>query len=122
MLFMSKRQTTIDFVCFLHSQEEALHETGVLLEDEDPKAEVKLKSTLEELASGCLKYVAIAKNSSSGAGSGKTKLDKERMKLCQREMVCAERKSCFVNLLALLTTSPRQTLNSIFSVIFSFLF
>lgn len=70
-----------------NSQEEGLHETNLMIDEEDPKAEVKLKSSLEELASGCLKYVAITKNSLAGPGSGKTKLDKERMKLCQREIV-----------------------------------
>lgn len=48
---------------------------------------VKLRTTLEELASSCLKYVTITKDSLTGAGSGKTKLDKERIKLCQREIV-----------------------------------
>lgn len=57
------------------------------MEEEDTRAEVKLRTTLEELASGCMKYVSISKNSSTGPGSGKTKLDKERMKLCQREIV-----------------------------------
>lgn len=73
-------------------QEESLHETGSLLENEDARAEVKLRTTLEELASGCMKYVAITKNSLTGAGTGKTKLDKERMKLCEREIVslCCE--------------------------------
>lgn len=57
------------------------------MEDEDARAEVKLRTTLEELASGCAKYVAITKNSLTGPGTGKTKLDKERMKLCEREAV-----------------------------------
>lgn len=48
---------------------------------------VKLRTTLEELASSCLNYVSITKDSLTGAGSGKTKLDKERIKLCQREIV-----------------------------------
>lgn len=52
---------------------------------------MKLRTTLEELASGCLKYVAITKNSLTGAGTGKTKLDKERMKLCEREIVITKR-------------------------------
>lgn len=68
-------------------QEEGLHQTHLFIEDEDTRAEVKLRSTLEELASGCLKYVAITKNSLTGPGTGKTKLDKERMKLCEREIV-----------------------------------
>lgn len=72
---------------FIHSQDEGLHETGALIEDEDSRAEVKLRTTLEELASGCMKYVAITKNSLTGPGTGKTKLDKERIKLCEREIV-----------------------------------
>lgn len=71
----------------MNGQDEGLHETGIFIEDEDARAEVKLRTTLEELASGCLKYVAITKNSLTGLGSGKTKLDKERMKLCEREIV-----------------------------------
>lgn len=72
---------------FVHLQEEGLHETGALIEDEDSRAEVKLRTTLEELASSAMKYVAITKNSLTGPGTGKTKLDKERMKLCEREIV-----------------------------------
>lgn len=64
-----------------------MHETNSLIEGEDTRAEVKLRSTLEEVASSCAKYVAITKNSLTGPGTGKTKLDKERMKLCQREIV-----------------------------------
>lgn len=66
-----------------------MHETNLLIENEDARAEVRLRSTLEELASGCLKYVAITKSSLTGPGTGKTKLDKERMKLCEREIVNA---------------------------------
>lgn len=72
---------------FPFCQEEGLHDTNTLIENEDARAEVKLRTTLEELASGCLKYVAITKNSLTGPGTGKTKLDKERMKLCEREIV-----------------------------------
>ena len=72
---------------FVGLQEEGLHETGAFIEDEDSRGEVKLRTTLEELASGCMKYVAITKNSLTGQGTGKTKLDKERMKLCEREIV-----------------------------------
>ncbi|XP_055296702.1 otoferlin isoform X2 [Sitodiplosis mosellana] len=68
------------------AMEEGLHNTNSLIENEDARAEVKLRTTLEELASGCLKYVAITKNSLTGPGTGKTKLDKERMKLCEREI------------------------------------
>lgn len=54
---------------------------------EDSDTEIKLKQVLEELSVGCNKYVSIAKSSMTGPGTGKTKLDKERMKLCQRDIV-----------------------------------
>uniref|UniRef100_A0A1I8P4F1 C2 domain-containing protein n=1 Tax=Stomoxys calcitrans TaxID=35570 RepID=A0A1I8P4F1_STOCA len=66
--------------------EDGLHETGHMIENEDPKAEVRLRSTLEELASACVRYQTITKANGVGPGSGKTKLDKERMKLCTREI------------------------------------
>lgn len=62
-------------------------QTRKLLEEEDPKAEVKLRTTLEDFAIACTKYLTITKSNITGPGSGKTKLDKERMKLCQREIV-----------------------------------
>lgn len=81
------QQLQSDMKNFTHLQEEGLHETGALIDDEDSRAEVKLRTTLEELASSAMKYVAITKNSLTGPGTGKTKLDKERMKLCEREIV-----------------------------------
>lgn len=53
---------------------------------EDPSSEKLLKTVLEELSSSCNRYVGISKSSATGPGVGKTKLDKERTKLCQREM------------------------------------
>lgn len=46
-----------------------------------------MRSCLEEVASSCNKYLQITKSCLTGPGSGKTKLDKERIKLCQREIV-----------------------------------
>ncbi|XP_037936219.1 otoferlin-like [Teleopsis dalmanni] len=66
--------------------EDGLQETKHYIEDEDPKAEVRLRTTLEELAATCVRYQTITKTNALGAGSGKTKLDKERQKLCQREI------------------------------------
>lgn len=53
---------------------------------EDSTCEKLLKSTLEELSDNCNRYVSISKSSVTGPGVGKTKLDKERAKLCQREL------------------------------------
>lgn len=66
--------------------EVGLAETLHFLEQEDPKAEVRLRSCLEELATDSNNYLQITKNTATGPGSGKTKLDKERLKLCQREI------------------------------------
>lgn len=52
---------------------------------QDPQ--VRLRSCLEELAVNCIKYVTVTRNAIvTGHGSGKTKLDKERIKLCVREI------------------------------------
>lgn len=65
-----------------------------MLNEEDPRAEVLLRGTLEELAFSCTQYLTNTKVGLSGQGTGKTKLDKERMKLCQREIVRHLIESC----------------------------
>lgn len=65
-------------------QEEGLSEVQSHLEDSS--CEKLLKATLEELSANCNRYVSISKSSVTGPGVGKTKLDKERTKLCQREL------------------------------------
>lgn len=57
------------------------------MEIDNPEVETRLKQVLDKLTTGCNKYVSNCKGSASGPGIGKTKLDKERMKLCQREIV-----------------------------------
>lgn len=64
--------------------EEGLSEVQSHLEDST--CEKLLKATLEELSANCNRYVSISKSSVTGPGVGKTKLDKERTKLCQREV------------------------------------
>ncbi|KAL0280303.1 UNVERIFIED_CONTAM: hypothetical protein PYX00_001638 [Menopon gallinae] len=66
--------------------EEGLSEVHSLMEAEDGTAEKALKALLEDVSMSCAKYINITKGTSTGAGTGKTKLDKERMKLCQREI------------------------------------
>lgn len=63
-----------------------LAETLNYIEQEDTKAEVRLRSCLEEVAINCNNYIQITKTTLTGPGTGKTKLDKERMKLSQREI------------------------------------
>ncbi|XP_026674830.1 otoferlin-like isoform X7 [Ceratina calcarata] len=64
--------------------EEGLSEAQ--LHTDDCSGEKLLKSALEELNSNCNRYVSISRSSLTGPGVGKTKLDKERTKLCQREL------------------------------------
>ncbi|XP_076249647.1 otoferlin isoform X2 [Calliopsis andreniformis] len=64
--------------------EEGLSEAQMHVDDSS--SEKILKSTLEELSSNCNRYVSINKSSLTGPGVGKTKLDKERTKVCQREL------------------------------------
>ncbi|TMW49673.1 hypothetical protein DOY81_005242 [Sarcophaga bullata] len=66
--------------------EDGLNETKRLIENEDTKVETRLRSILEDLAAACLRYQTITKTNSMSPGSGKTKLDKERIKLCLREI------------------------------------
>lgn len=68
-------------------QEEGLSEVHSLRELEDPNAEKGLRSVLEDLSISCAHFASITKGNGSGVGLGKTKLDKERLKLCQREIV-----------------------------------
>ncbi|KAG4068663.1 hypothetical protein HA402_002354 [Bradysia odoriphaga] len=86
--------------------EEGLIETNALLEEEDARAEVRLRSTLEDVATSCSKYITLTKSSQSGPGTGKTKLDKERMKLCIREIESIGNMSR--NLRALVTRSSMK--------------
>ncbi|XP_043482896.1 otoferlin-like isoform X2 [Leptopilina heterotoma] len=65
--------------------EEGLSEVQVHIED-STTCERLLKTVLEELHSNCNRYISISKSSTTGPGVGKTKLDKERAKLCQMEI------------------------------------
>lgn len=63
-----------------------LTETSHLIEQEDTKAEVRLRGCLEDLAVDCNNFLQITKATQAGPGTGKTKLDKERVKLLLREV------------------------------------
>lgn len=67
---------------------------------------MKLRGCLEEVATSCAKYITITKANQAGLGSGKTKLDKERMKLCIREIEATGNMSR--NLRALVTRSSMK--------------
>ena len=59
------------------------------LERKGMSTERRLRNVLDELATSCSRYYTLTsgKGSGGGGGAGRTKLDKERAKLCQREIV-----------------------------------
>jgi otoferlin len=71
------------------SQEEGLLESHLQIEAENVNMEKTLKQTLDDLAFGCGKYLSISRSYAAGTAAGKTKLDRERMKLCIREIASA---------------------------------
>ncbi|XP_057656510.1 otoferlin-like isoform X1 [Diorhabda carinulata] len=66
--------------------EDGLSEVNSAVEAEDPDMEIQLKRVLDDLSTRCAKYIILSKASLSEAETGKTKLDKEHLKLCQREI------------------------------------
>ncbi|XP_072418854.1 otoferlin isoform X3 [Chiloscyllium punctatum] len=64
--------------------EEGLNDVQEILKTEKPHPERRLRGVLEELSSGCIRFVSLANKDQSAAG--KTKLDRERLKSCIREM------------------------------------
>ncbi|KAJ1523524.1 hypothetical protein ONE63_001375 [Megalurothrips usitatus] len=66
--------------------EEGLAEVHSMSEQEDQTAERRLRAVLDDLNCACARYVSLAKQASSQPGSGKTKLDRERARLCEREI------------------------------------
>ena len=58
-----------------------------MVRQEKPYPERRLRGVLEELATGCSRYVTLAQGKGGGPSAGRNKLDKERLRLCQREIV-----------------------------------
>ena len=70
-------------------QEDGLSDVTHMLSLEKTGAERRLRVVLEDLGSSCSKYVTHSQNKLGGS-AGKTKLDKERQKMCQREAVSSK--------------------------------
>lgn len=71
--------------------EEGLSEVHGLSEQEDQSAERRLRAVLDDLNCACARYVSLVRQTSAQPGTGKTKLDRERARLCEREIVRSER-------------------------------
>ena len=71
-------------------QEENLTEFHAIQHESESQPEQKLKQILETLIENCSNYLSIAKSANAKATCAnhtRTKLDKERMRLCIREIV-----------------------------------
>ncbi|XP_054877385.1 otoferlin isoform X5 [Poeciliopsis prolifica] len=66
--------------------EEGLNDVQEIMKTEKAFPERRLRGVLEELAIGCSRYVTLANKDVNLAG--RTKLDRERLKSCMREMDC----------------------------------
>ncbi|XP_016359962.1 otoferlin-like [Sinocyclocheilus anshuiensis] len=64
--------------------EEGLNDVQEIIKTEKAYPERRLRGVLEELSSGCSTFVTLANNDQNQAG--KTKLDRERLKLCMQEL------------------------------------
>uniref|UniRef100_A0A8C2JB54 Otoferlin n=1 Tax=Cyprinus carpio TaxID=7962 RepID=A0A8C2JB54_CYPCA len=66
--------------------EEGLNDVQEIIKTEKAYPERRLRGVLEELSTSCSRFVTLANKDQNL--SGRTKLDKERLKSCMREMVC----------------------------------
>ncbi|XP_009330629.1 PREDICTED: otoferlin [Pygoscelis adeliae] len=64
--------------------EEGLNDVQEMIKTEKPHPERRLRGVLEELSSGCLRFVTLADKDQHH--SSRTRLDRERLKSCTREL------------------------------------
>ncbi|CAM4644135.1 unnamed protein product [Lepidochelys kempii] len=64
--------------------EEGLNDVQEMMKTEKPHPERRLRGVLEELSSGCFRFVTLANKDQSL--SARTRLDRERLKSCMREL------------------------------------
>ena len=74
--------------------EENLHEIHNMLESENDDAELKMRETFEHLYLSCGNFSLLCTTPNTGLSmTGKTRLDKERLTQCQRELVTDKTKN-----------------------------
>ncbi|KAM6462922.1 otoferlin isoform 2-T2 [Liasis olivaceus] len=64
--------------------EEGLNDVHEMIKTEKPHPERRLRGVLEELSSGCLRFVSLSNKDQNH--SSRTRLDRERLKSCMREL------------------------------------
>ena len=93
-------------ILFFVLQEDGIAEVNEMIHAEKPDADRRLRELLDELSLACSRYVGIS-HQVKGRGfnapiAGRTRLDTERLKLCQGEIVSVLSRRHFIR--ACLTT------------------
>ena len=71
--------------------EERLHEVHNMIEADQDCSEAKLKETFDLLYQSCSNFSLLCSGPNTGLSmTGKTRLDKERLQQCQRELVSSQ--------------------------------
>ena len=70
-------------------QDEGIADVNEMIQSEKPSSDLRLREVLDELSAACSRYVAVSRQvKGRGAAvpiAGRTRLDVERLKMCQRE-------------------------------------
>ena len=67
-----------------------------MLREEHDSSHRRLRGVLGEFTAAIATYLRLAQSLTVGSGSGKTKLDKFRLKMCKTQLVRARTLSCCV--------------------------
>jgi len=67
-------------------QEEGIADVNEMIQSERPQSDRRLREVLSDLGTACSRYLTLNQGR-SGATTGRTRLDIERLKMCQREIV-----------------------------------
>jgi len=79
---MNKKLST----CVTCCQEEGVAEVNEMIQSDRPQPDRRLRDVLSELGTACSRYLSLSQ-CRSGTMTGRTRLDIERFKMCQREIV-----------------------------------
>ena len=68
-------------------QEEGVADVNEMIQSERPQSDRRLREVLSHLGTACSRYLTLNQSRGTAATTGRTKLDIERLKMCQREIV-----------------------------------
>ncbi|XP_062323001.1 LOW QUALITY PROTEIN: otoferlin [Osmerus eperlanus] len=94
--------------------EEGLNDVQEIIKTEKAYPERRLRGVLEELCTGCSRFVTLANKDQNQAG--RTKLDRERLKSCMREMEAMGQQAKMIR-----CQVKRNTVKDKFKLVYNFL-